>query len=1060
MFFRPKPKFKNYTSSRVVSPVRSSKSLWTKILGVLIGLPLLAWAVAFYVIILKDMPDLSQIETLSLSQTTNITDRNGDVLYKLFDENREYVSLDAVSPMMINAIIAVEDQNFRSNAGIDFMWLARAIIKDATNSSQQQWWSTITQQLVKNLLLTSEKTYKRKMKEIILTLRLWGVLKNQIKKNNPGISSSELSKAVKKKILELYLNYIFLGNNSYGVESAGKTYFATSAKDFDVLQSAILASIPKAPSKYDPHKNRWLLMGALTIQDTNGLPLELASGNIQQWLYLKIAEQINGSDFDGKNAVAILSFLKWLLTFEYTHTDGQIYRISYEPGRKDYALARMLEEGYIDSQALKSNFLKWLNYTFKSMKVRIDAPHFVFWVIDKLKQSGNKYISEYGEDILTKWWLTIRTTLDTSIQKMAVDSIEGSMQGIRSYGADNTALVHLDSTNGDVLAYVWSSDYYNEKIDGQVDMIQSMRQPGSTIKPLFYSLWFMNLPLTLDTPIYDIPFRVGGDDPANVDGRFLWPLPLRKALASSRNIPAIKMYFAVGQDAAFQQFASDLGVKSIDPKANYGYPMAIGAAEMKMIDLANMYTHLSASGRPAEIDPILEIRGPDWSLIYKKAEIKQKQVIPSGVAYLIWKILSDRDNLPSDRAAKFTFAPIKFAHKTGTTNVKLKNDKKLPRDGRLATYTPSKVTLFWAGNTDAKPMNVNAYGGWINNKTRKDFRWKLNKAGFLKNEDMPKVEVKNVSISKISGKLASTETPSAYTINTLGYINNLPTQYDDAVQKIEIDGLCMGKVSELTPTSDIITSYISVPQTFMPNKMDINDIAKYLGSTNYKPEVYDSNGNKVAGAMSWQPTEECSERKLLQSTGYDTIDTTVNTGSYIKATIVKPSDGSSVARNFSLRYTVKSDSIIDTVTITLDGDNIADYHYDKTTVTDIKNLIIPTPKDLHTLEITATNVWGKSDSSSITFKLLTGDTKPPFVVKSKTTVTANPDGTYRVTMLFADGESNVKSGIISISGTQLSAFTENTAVFVLPTLGTIDFAVTDMYENVGKWQLNLSTFLR
>ena len=95
---------------------------------------------------------------------------------------------------------------------------------------------------------------------------------------------------------------------------------------------------------------------------------------------------------------------------------------------------------------------------------------------------------------------------------------------------------------------------------------------------------------------------------------------------------------------------------------------------------------------------------------------------------------------------------------------------------------------------------------------------------------------------------------------------------------------------------------------------------------------------------------------MLQSTGYDTIDTTVNTGSYIKATIVKPSDGSSVARNFSLRYTVKSDSIIDTVTITLDGDNIADYHYDKTTVTDIKNLIIPTPKDLHTLEITATNV--------------------------------------------------------------------------------------------------------
>lgn len=142
--------------------------------------------------------------------------------------------------------------------------------------------------------------------------------------------------------------------------------------------------------------------------------------------------------------------------------------------------------------------------------------------------------------------MTIKTTLDIKAQDIAEASITDNMKTVTGYGANNSSLLYLDSLNGDVLAYVGSADYNNEEIDGKVDMVQQLRQPGSTIKPLIYSYGFMNLPITIDTPIYDIAFTIGNDRPNDNDGLFEGLLPLRKALGHSRNIPAIKMYFAVG----------------------------------------------------------------------------------------------------------------------------------------------------------------------------------------------------------------------------------------------------------------------------------------------------------------------------------------------------------------------------------------------------------------------------------------------------------------------------------------------------------------------------------
>lgn len=995
------------------------------------------------------MPDLSDISQ-GFKQTTLITDRNGETLYKLFDENREYVAYENISEHMVNAMIAAEDQNFWTNEWVDYNGLIRAVWITIKNwSLSGPGGSTITQQLIKLLLLSNEKTLTRKAKEIILATRIDDYLQDEVRKEMPELSSTERKKEVKKRIIEMYLNYIFLGNNSHWVEAASKTYFGKSAKDLDIVESAIVASMAQRPSTVNPYRNVHQLMGAFTVTSDNE-EVDITTGGVKQQVINRMVSNINDSSKSiSKSAWGFMSYVEKIGEFKI-EIDGQKYNVEYTPGRKDYVLSRMYEDGYIDAQQAKDAFIEWLNYEFKTARIDIKAPHFVFWVIERLKESG------YTEEQLTKWGLTIKTTLDIKAQDIAERSIIDNIATVNSYGANNSSLVYLDSLNGDILAYVGSADYNNEEIDGKVDMVQQLRQPGSSIKPLIYAYGFMNLPLAIDTPIYDIPFTVGNDRPNNNDAAFEGLMPLRRALGYSRNIPAIKMYFAAGWQDKIIPYLNDLGIASYDTKKDYGYPLAIGAGELKMIELANAYTQLSSvNWAPAKINPILEVKWPDGNILYQKSEEQeklQKKVIPWGVAYLLWKILTNEDNLPPSWVANFRVSGLVYGNKSGTTDMKdPKTGKKLPRDGWLVGYTPSKVAVFWAGNTQGNPMNVNAYGGWVNGRTFRQFFSQLLREDLIQSENVSPIEVKDVAISKVSGKIVTENTPEDQRVSSLAYIGTVPSEADNTMTPIQIDKACMGKVSDVTPREDIINWYIFRPSTFMPNNMDLDDIANWRKEKTAQPASWDVQQTNIFVA---EPTQVCEARESLW----------VQDNS-IEIALRQPKNQWKIAQTFSVWYDVNANASISKVRIMLDNEYLGDFAYANAgnRISDIKRVAASHAFDgstNHALTVIATDTAGRYNKKTITVQGVWSDTVAPYLLTDTLAVRPRSDGRYDVIMLFVDDLSAIKGGTISMTdGTQIHTFNGNATTYQIQIPQTLTYKVEDAYGNIVQNSIDLTQYI-
>ena len=552
----------------------------------------------------RDLPNPNQLINREVAQSTKIYDRTGqNVLYEISgDERRTLVQLKDIPDNVKNATVAIEDKNFYKHGGFSVWAMFRTTITNIIYNKSAGG-STLTQQFIKNAVLSNEKTVTRKIKELILAYQLE-------------------QKFSKDEILQMYLNEIPYGSNAYGIEAASMKYFGKSAKDLTLAESAVLAALPQSPSRYSPY---------------------------------------------GANKDLLL-------------------------GRKDYVLDLMAEQGYISNEerdAAKKEVL-----VFKNRDNNMIAPHFVMYIKDILAE-------KYGEKMVEQEGLKITTTLDLYKQNIAEQTItEKTKNYPQKYGANNAALVSIDPKTGQILAMVGSRDYFDDSIDGQVNVATRPRQPGSSMKPIVYAALFEK-GFTPNTLLYDVVTNFS-TDPANpytphdYDLKERGPVTIRKALAGSLNIPAVKAIYLAGINSVLD-LADNLGYTTLSDRSRFGLSLVLGGGEVKLLEHVNAYSAFARDGQMSPIVSILKVEDKNGKILeeYQPAE---KKVLDSQVARMINSILSDNDARSYIFTAKnyLTLSDRPVAAKTGTTNDY--------HDAWTIGYTPSLVTGVWVGNSDNAAM--------------------------------------------------------------------------------------------------------------------------------------------------------------------------------------------------------------------------------------------------------------------------------------------------------------------------------------------------------------------
>lgn len=585
-------------------------------------------SVFVYMEFLYRLPDPKSLTNYPSKLTTQILDRNGVILYKIYkDENRTLISLGSLPTHVKNAFLAAEDKDFYSHNGFSLPGLLRAVQRNLLDNKQEGG-STITQQLMKNTILSSEKTLTRKIKEIILAIKTEHLF-------------------TKNEIFEMYLNQVGFGGPAYGIQEAARQYFDIDAVDLNLSQSAFLAGITRAPSKYSPY---------------------------------------------GDNPELALARQKWVLQ-------------------------QMFKDGMISEPQLAESLSEKLE--FKSAKIEIKAPHFVMLVKSLL-------VDQLGENLVTQGGLKVYTTLDSGLQDRVQDIVTSEISRISSLNVSNGSALVTDPKTGEVLAMVGSTDYFDLNRNGQVNLTTALRQPGSSIKPLNYALYFENghsPAATIDDK--PITIRISGQEawsPKNYDGQYHGTITLRQALASSYNIPSVLLLLQNGL-SGFAEFAKKLGITSWDDTKRYGPSMALGSLEVSMVDLATAYSTFANEGITTPLHTISKIERPDGSRVLlsgctvkstivsddasvnaENVACHSKQTISPVTAYLIADILSD--NLARSPAfgsnSVLNIKDIKVAVKTGTSN-----DLK---DNWAIGFTPDFLVATWVGNNDNTPMSKIASG--------------------------------------------------------------------------------------------------------------------------------------------------------------------------------------------------------------------------------------------------------------------------------------------------------------------------------------------------------------
>lgn len=835
---------------------------WLKItLYILLGLFLITGVAGtvFMIRILSDIPDVHTIENLQIAQSTVILDRNGNELYKIHgEENRKYIPLSEIAENARQGTIAIEDKDFYKHPGFDVTGIARALWRKATRGGTLQGGSTITQQLVKIIFLSPERSVERKLKEIILAAQLEQTYS-------------------KDKILELYLNQIPYGSNAYGIETAAKTFFNKSAKDLTLIESAILVSLPNGPSYYSPYgPNKDALMGYcktdvpeasnefsttkseadlkihIKAKEKVSLTIVFDDGSKKETINLKKGEE---TDLSASGALSItptnrnnielfyegfalkpFTTKTLAVTRENIHdllvkpgdldkkiaeeqnkasasSCKDIYDPNYVMGRKDFVLTRMQEDGYVTADQVKEAWEQGKKIKFEKYREQIKYPHFVLYVKDYLEK-------KYGQEVVEKGGLRVKTTLDPALQDLAQGMIDKKISSWeKSYLISNTALVTANPHTGQILAMIGSRDYWDEEHDGNVNIALSKRQPGSSFKPFIYAA-MLSKGYGAGSIFWDVKTAFGSKTPPNSDGRYAGPVTMRKAIAESRNIPAIKAYFFAGEEDTILEFLDKFGfgylktereeARKKDPTYSYGWPLALGTGEVRMIDMVQGMSVFANGGVKKELTPILEIKDKDGNIVEQYSESAGKtEVVDPQVAYIINNILSDAEARPAGYwRNRITVPGQHVAVKTGTSNKRYGNVI-YPGDNWTVGYSTELVTAMWGGNNDGSHLTANAFDINTIAETWKNYMTDAHKLLKIESPDFPQPQgIVKATVSKLTGKLATDKTPDGFKISDIFSSFGKPADYDDSVQRVRVDIRNSKLASDDCPPAQVENRYV------------------------------------------------------------------------------------------------------------------------------------------------------------------------------------------------------------------------------------------------------------
>jgi membrane peptidoglycan carboxypeptidase len=751
------------------------------------------------------LPDPSRLEDFQLSEGSRVDSADGVELATFAAEQRRVIPFADIPQVMIDAQVAAEDRTFWTNPCIDFRGIVRAALQNFSASETVSGASTICQQLVRirlfdaDLLTNPHRRWERKIKEALLALRVGD--------RYPGIEG-------KQKLLEMYLNQVYYGNNAYGIWAAANRYFGKDitspavSDQLTIAEAALLAGLVRAPSALDPSQV--------------AVPTVDASG--QTILVVPI---------DARAMVVQRNVL-----------NGMVGTGAITQAQRDGAAAQQVVLAPPKDRAYK-------------------APHFVYAV----RRAAAELLG--GEDLLDRGGLTITTTLDyagyqVSAEKWAAVAYDMDRmtdeQLTAKYGAaavkwikqlkgrniNNDALVTLNYRTGAVLAYVGSANYYGEATPAHqpaYDVVgQAYRQSGSAFKPITYATGFESGAITPATMLMDVEGVIAeGYTVPNASGKERGPVRVRDALKYSLNIPATKVQQLIGTQNVVDM-AERLGLKWDPQQAkNVAVPsLTLGTIGVHMLDLAGAYGALANGGVLAEPFLIEKITDHAGNVIYDHSTDGPAPVreIGEDAAYLVTNILADNTN-----PAKNTIWGKRFqlltpdgrrpaTLKTGTTN----DYRDLQAFGYLA---PDKdptvdegaiVTGVWVGNSDFSAIkDVFAADGptyiWH------EYLAEVTAAHALPLRDFPRPsDIVEVKVDALSGMLPGEFTTQ--TVNEVFAAAHVPTQQDSLHRRLMVEALT-GKIWQ-PGCGDPVLATPDPAATPQPGATPVVDDRVYLDLSGYE----------------------------------------------------------------------------------------------------------------------------------------------------------------------------------------------------------------------------------